>query len=685
MMAENNEIDLRRFFRALRSHRWLFCACFATVVALATVFALTRPKRYTTSATLLIEDSSNDLQQRAGGAMAMMLRSFSIGGFGNASIDNEMVLMESHDVLDKTVRQLGLNVDCRERHGLTKQTLWDDNPIALSIPTELSDTLPNRKQLRIKVRLHDGKADVAVSDGGFFGSTVADEKGLTLPATVTTRYGVITLSPTEAYSKSADRSLSFTVTSYDKATDLLERKITIDTYDKASDGITLELDSDCPAKARATLNTVMANYNLKRVDRKHQTAAEEVDFINRRIESLFEELLSSEKKMEEFKTASKFVSIEDEAPIILESSLEGHKDMLDAQAEIIYCEHVLNAIKESPEAMLPAYASPGSQQEANPMVVAYNEQLMMLNELKRSAKPGNNALKLAEERTEQMRQSVIESLSQTLTVARKAIGQRAGVLGQMDSHLKKLPKYERDYINLKRDNLINNELYAFLVEKRESSLLKYYSNSELGFVIDPAYTAVKPNLIRPVLIIILGVVAGAALCVLIALLMMRRDRTVRGPIDLAATGLEKQSVVFGNGDSREAADRLRAMISSGANFGKPVFIATIGADSCDDAIDSLHASLMRAEIPTVRLDGNGSDDTLLSPAFRKRAQDAAGSGSIPFVRIADGDMVASIRPVIESLDATTVLFVKAGTVSRESLAGTAAQLDSLRVIIAIVD
>ena len=60
------------------------------------------------------------------------------------------------------------------------------------------------------------------------------------------------------------------------------------------------------------------------------------------------------------------------------------------------------------------------------------------------------------------------------------------------SRMSSLPKFEREYINLARDREMQNALYMFLVEKRESAMLKQNNNQELGFVYEPAYSAIKP-------------------------------------------------------------------------------------------------------------------------------------------------------------------------------------------------
>ena len=72
-----------------------------------------------------------------------------------------------------------------------------------------------------------------------------------------------------------------------------------------------------------------------------------------------------------------------------------------------------------------------------------------------------------------------------------------------------------------RDRELKNTLYMFLLEKRESALLKQNNSQELGFVFEPAYSAIKSSKTKLYLILGLGfaaaVVSGIVLSMIIGL------------------------------------------------------------------------------------------------------------------------------------------------------------------------
>lgn len=682
-MTDNNEIDLRRFFRVVRCHKVLFCSVLVIIGGLAVLYALSRAPEYTTEATVLIEEDSADVPQRTGGAMGMMMRTFSIGGFGSAKVDNELLLVDSHDVLMRTVKRLKLNVSTSERVGLRSLTLWDEAPVRLVVPSALGDTLLPKDAFRVSVRLHDGKADIKVFRGMIFKTVYAEEKNVVLPATIDTRFGQLSVVTTDQYSATADATVKFSVKSYEMVADRLSRQLLIDSSDKVSDGISLEMSSSCPARDRAILDALLDEYNSKRVERKHKLARTEVDFLNERINQIFADISESEKKIGQFKTESHFVSIENEAPILLETSLSAHEELLNARAQLIYCEQVLKSLEDNPGALLPAYSTPGGgDPEGNPMVATYNEQLMLLSELRRSAKPGNHALHVAEERIVEMRNAVITSITQTLESARRIINERTGIVGQLDAQLGRLPEYEREYVKLSRDNLIQNELYVSLVEKRESALLRLNSESSLGFVIDPAYTDLRDSMIKPVMIVGVGFLFALCCCIVLGIWMMRREDTVDAPMDVSKFGLESHTMMLRCGNVSDA-NRVRAALTS---MPSPGMIVLAGLSiGCCSAMEAIVSSFRRAQLKVNMINDLPSNDVMLSAGYASRVSTAVKSGEYVMTVLPDGNSVGEVVPVLARENAITVLFVVAGMLKRGSFGNIISGLDAERLFVVVID
>lgn len=672
----SNEIDLRRYIRELKLHKWLLCAIFLIIFGLVVAYIARKESEYTAHAALLIEDASDSQGARGAGSMMQMMRIFSTGGFASSSVDNEILLVNTIDVATRTVKALNLNVNCIEKDGIFNHTLFEDAPISLTLSEECADTLS--RPFNVKVTLKNGKADIKVYRGRFFKKTYFEKKDVTLPYNVSTPLGDFTLSATG--SNTATGTFVFGVTGISNAAWNLYEEVGVKILDKLADGIEFTYTTQNKNKAVAVLNTMMNEYNMKRLDRKRETSLTELNFITDRINSLYTDLKESEAKVEKFKTESNFVDIESEAPIILETSLNAHEELLKASAQILYYEQVLELLNNHSDGMLPAISTPGEDNSSDKsgMIGDYNEQMAILLELRRSAKPGNKALIAAETRINQMRSTIVNSFTQLLKAAKMAVAQRRGIVGSMDSHLRKLPAIEKEYINLSRDQLLKNELYAFLVEKRENALMKLNSQDTLGFVIDKAYVEPKPSIKKAVIILIAGLLFAIAVPMLLAFGLMKRTDLINNSCDLTFLNLESHTVeIKNNGSVAQVRSAIMSLLEQGtvyiANLSD---IKTFGGQIFDSFTS---AGIKAAEIKP------DTSDMILGKDFKDELAAASRNNSHVFVPVSDAAGVANLAPAINSENTLCVIALNAGSTTRSHFAEIISGLKPENLLVVIIN
>ncbi len=672
----SNEIDMRRIIREIKTRRWLFLTMFLLIFGLAVAYVARSEAKYTAHSTLLIEDSSSDAQGGRGGSMLQMMRIFSTGGFTSSSVDNEMLLISTNDVSLRTVKALNLNVNCIEKKGITNKTLFENPPISLTLDNECADTMRNAFNVRVKIA--NGKADIRAYTGRFFKTTLAEKKNATLPCHISTKYADFTISANTPDLKSG--TFVFGVTSYNDAAWTLYKEVDTKILDKLADGIVFTYTCPNGNKAMAVLNTMMNEYNLKRLERKRETSLTELNFITDRINSLYTDLRESEKEVEKFKSESNFVNIEAEAPILFESTLSAHEDLLKESALILYYEQVLDILKSNQGGMLPAFSTPGEGESGKSgMIGDYNEQMALLLELRRSAKPGNQALSAAEERVSEMRASIITSFSQLLKASKNAMAQRKSIVGSMDSQLSKLPAFEREYINLSRDQLLKNELYAFLVEKRENALMKLNSQDRLGYVIDKAYIEPTPSMKKALVVLAAGFILGIAFPLFIALLLMRRSDKIRNAYDLRKFSLEGNTVELNRAD--RSVNSVRSAIMT--RLSKATLYITVSGTDLKKALPArLVESFKATGIPVAEINPPDTD-SILGPEIQAQIANSMKDCNYVFVAIPDILHIKDIAPVANADDTLCVIIIAEGEITRKQFAGIISGIDTGKILVVL--
>lgn len=526
---ENDSLDLRRHVRAIKQGKWWFLGSILLFATLAIVYCVRHMPQYDINASLLLEDESEtggSSLKKAGG-MAQMMRTFSVGGFGSASIDNEIEIVQSHDVMMRTIRTLGLNRTYLEKKGmLDREILYKTSPVMMEAPDEYFDTL--RIGYQVDIHLHrGGTADVAVKKG-LLKRTVAQYGNITLPLTVKSPCGNFQLLKGPLYSDTQNRHIIINVAGNASMAEYYAKEVKISQSNKKSDVISLLYADASRERGIDILNTIMKGYNDKRIERKNDKAQEEYDFYVNRINALMGELSDTEGRIESFKRSRDVNVPTMEASAYLQQSARIQMTVDSARNEIRLLEMMLGSINSvKGDELIPTFE--GMKDEN---ITQYNKMVQERTELEKSAKPNNSAMVELNNKITAAKKAVVRNVEKSISNAKHRADVISSHANQALGRFEQMPGYEREYVNLMRDRELKNELYIFLLQKKENSLLNLTSNVAPSFVIDEAYSATKPNKKKPIIVISLCLLMALLLPLLWVLWRMKRKNTVQNAYDL---------------------------------------------------------------------------------------------------------------------------------------------------------
>lgn len=526
---ENDSLDLRRHVRAIKQGKWWFLGSILLFATLAIVYYVRHMPQYDINASLLLEDESEtggSSLKKAGG-MAQMMRTFSVGGFGSASIDNEIEIVQSHDVMMRTIRTLGLNRTYLEKKGmLDREILYKTSPVMMEAPDEYFDTLSIGYQ--VDIHLHrGGTADVAVKKG-LLKRTVAQYGNITLPLTVKSPCGNFQLLKGPLYSDTQNRHIIINVAGNASMAEYYAKEVKISQSNKKSDVISLLYADASRERGIDILNTIMKGYNDKRIERKNDKAQEEYDFYVNRINALMGELSDTEGRIESFKRSRDVNVPTMEASAYLQQSARIQMTVDSARNEIRLLEMMLGSINSvKGDELIPTFE--GMKDEN---ITQYNKMVQERTELEKSAKPNNSAMVELNNKITAAKKAVVRNVEKSISNAKHRADVISSHANQALGRFEQMPGYEREYVNLMRDRELKNELYIFLLQKKENSLLNLTSNVAPSFVIDEAYSATKPNKKKPIIVISLCLLMALLLPLLWVLWRMKRKNTVQNAYDL---------------------------------------------------------------------------------------------------------------------------------------------------------
>lgn len=668
MSDTTSTIDLRRLSRSIRQLKWVYVASLIFFAALAAAYCLVRQPQYRIMSTLLIEEPEES--QPAVGLLGNMMRSFSFGNLGSSSVDNELMLVNSHEVLVNAARSVGLDVTYTERRGLAKRMLYADSPISVTLPAGMADTL--RHSFKMRVSIDGDRVDLKVTRG-LLEHRIAQAKGVSLPYTISTPYGPLQLKPTQSFT-GRRQTVDVSITGLESAADFLNTDVRVDKAYKLSDAISFEMLYPDRERGMAILNAIMTAYNAKRLNRRHATAAEELSFLDSRIADVFGQLDQTEEKIRDFKEKHSTVDIGAEAPLLVENSLAMRSEMVQAQAESMYLRELIKALQSDGDSfsLLPLFDN-----QTYPMVKEYNDLIMMRRRMLRSAGEASPDLIDLTSNINDMKRSVLASAENRLKSTQALLSSQSGLAGKAESKIRKLPAIERDYTTLVRDHELKNALFIYLTGKRETAMMQLNSTATPGFVVDEAYTSVKPVHTKEILVCLACLLLALLCPTAVAMIATLRRRNVESPIDLASCGLEHRSVDLAADPG--AITSLRDRIVDPLWPKTTVYIAGYAMSELAERLADSVAGIGRSAV--ILKPESQSNDELRRDDFCRKIDEARAD--VVIVEVPDTSRLDTLLPQLGESSAL-ILAIRRDSVPRKSICALAAPVPARALTVAIL-
>ena len=484
--APKESLGSSNFLHTAIRHWWLFALSFIFCFGILFLYLRKTLPSYIVSSTVLVDDQSLSFAGIGNSKGNSMLKSM-IGG-GDVNVFNEIEILASENLAAKTVDALDINCRYYEKTGfLKKQDHYGTSPIIVEAPKELFDTLSVTLPFKIKVYA-DGKTDITVKKGMF--SNYAELKGVELPATVKTPFGLFVVKPTQYFTPKHEYSITASVAGNIPAALELQKDMTVDLKAKKTDIVYMDVMDNDVKRGRDILNTLVRLYNergMKESDTQGMTTAR---FIDERLSLIYKNLMGSEAEIEAYKKAHNLIDpvAQAKTTIIKGETSESAIIALETQYRIASMIKGFITDPANKHSLIPFESDSLSAK----MVRSYNALITQRQHLETSAKADNPALVQLDQQLNAMRENMLGSVNNALGAMRIKIDKAKDVQGESKGDMSQFASTERETRNLYRNQAIQNELYIFLLQKREENALKMAAAQPKGKLVDEAYAASEP-------------------------------------------------------------------------------------------------------------------------------------------------------------------------------------------------
>lgn len=480
-----NKIDVSAILNTFRRNWWMFAISICVCVLFAGVYLYKKHPVFAIHSKVLVA-----YDKGAGSMGASLMQSLSLGGVGGNGVDDEVLVMNAHSIRTQAINELKLNRSySRSKNFLKKEIFYNNSPIEISAPDELFDTLSIGMKFNIKVNRDLNEISVKVKKGFF--ETLADVKASKLPLVVSTPYGFFSIDTTEFYVPNEDLDIDVVVSGNSTLAEVYALNLTIVKPEKKANVISLYFEDINVQRGKDFLNKIVELYNRRGQQEKNEMAINTGRFIDERLKYIYADLAESEGKIEKFKKDKNIADVTAEAAYLMGRKSELEEQLIEAETEfeILSMTRQYISTPENKYSLIPYTTGLGSASEP---IKGYNDLIMHRVRLLNNAKSGSVTLRNLDEQIDVLRDNIIATLDKNYDTAKLRLEELRTQTRLSQSKLSGMPTQEREYLELLREQSVRNELYSFLLQKREENQLVLAASTPKGKIIDTAFTYGDP-------------------------------------------------------------------------------------------------------------------------------------------------------------------------------------------------
>ena len=516
---DEDEIDLKEVFRTINRYKLTILTFVVLFTLGAVVFAYFKPNVYQARATVEISDDKASGGQ--GDILAMAMEG------GSANVDTEIEIVKSIAMTQKALEK----VDLSHRYYTTR--LWKEIELYKSSPFRVG--MLNGYDISFMLKPIDTKRyRLVVEEAKDENKTVWNYNKIHFydQEVVTPRFHLNVLKKAEMTAE----AYRFVVIDPKKIARVVQKEVSVSQVSKKASVIAISYTDNVALRAEEFTNALSDAYVLKNIETKNREAELKLQFIDKQLKRITEDLKASAVQLEEFKKTSNTLDIGHKATSLLQqmngyqtqlTQMSIRQEMLDTLYEQVKTGNNLESVSVSG---LNMNMDQSSLSEIIKELQDARAQKTILRQDYTELYPGVRKLKQKIKQLKTTLISTIKGLRKSITQNRQLLEKSIDTL---QAELNTLPANERVYGELERTFAVNEKIYLYLLEKQSEVGIVKASTVSQNIILDRAFFPEEPIKPKRKLIVLVGMILGFIVGIALAFLRVFLDDCVKNEDDIA--------------------------------------------------------------------------------------------------------------------------------------------------------